>query len=182
MTQEIFVIGDTHFGHTNILTFKDSYGNIVRKFNSIEEHDQTIIDNWNKVVKPKDKVYHLGDVSLNKQSVKLIEQCNGTKVLIRGNHDLHPTKYYLQYFRDVYGVRGLGDPKCILTHVPIHPSSVERWLFNVHGHLHHNIIDDPRYINVSCEQVNFTPINLREVLMNRLDDNIDKLMKGLHEK
>ena len=49
-------ISDLHFGHKNLLKFTKP-----RPFTTIEEHDQTIIDNWNSVVKPNDIVFHLGD-------------------------------------------------------------------------------------------------------------------------
>ena len=58
----------------------------------------------------------------------------------------------------------------ILTHIPIHPESLARWGLNVHGHLHANVvklslaqIPDPRYFNVSMEQINYTPISLETV-------------------
>lgn len=55
-TQKIWFISDTHFGHKNILKYCP-----VRNFNSIEEHDQYIIDYWKSVVSKKDYVFHLGD-------------------------------------------------------------------------------------------------------------------------
>ena len=171
MSQRTFLISDTHFGHANILTFKRADGTPLRPFKTIEEHDETIIDNWNKVVKPADKVYHLGDVSMNKEGTKLLARCNGTKVLIRGNHDVYATKFYTQYFRDIYGVRALGDPKVILSHIPIHPESLSRWKLNIHGHLHGNVVlyenkpeVDPRYVCVSCEHIDYTPILMEELL------------------
>ena len=62
MAGDIWVISDTHFNHSNILTFSDKVGNPVRAFSSVEEMNEIMIDRWNSVVKPGDKVYHLGDV------------------------------------------------------------------------------------------------------------------------
>ncbi len=186
MSQRTFLISDTHFGHTNILTFKRTDGTPLRPFSSIEEHDETIVENWNKVVKPADKVYHLGDVSMNKEGTKILARCNGTKVLIRGNHDTYATKFYTQYFRDIYGVRALGDPKVILSHIPIHPTSLSRWKLNIHGHLHANLVLkhpaesmglddllDTRYVCVSCEHINYTPILMEELLERNSYDKIE---------
>ena len=64
-----FFISDTHWGHNNILTFKRADGNPLRVFNSIEDHDEYIIEQWNKTVRPQDHIYHLGDVAINRKSI-----------------------------------------------------------------------------------------------------------------
>lgn len=38
-----------------------------------------------------------------------------------------------------------------------------RWKYNIHGHLHTNSLPDKRYINVSAEQIDLTPISLAEI-------------------
>ena len=48
----IFLASDHHLGHASIITFKDNAGNIIRNFNTLEEHDEHIIQQNNKVVKP----------------------------------------------------------------------------------------------------------------------------------
>lgn len=157
-----FLISDTHFGHANILTFKDKDGKPIRPFQSLEQMNETMIDNWNRVVSPVDKVYHLGDVLFTKKWLDLImPRLNGTKVLIKGNHDNLKLSQYAQYFKDVRAYWVLD--KLVLSHVPIHPESLSRWKANVHGHLHNNTLTDPRYINVSVERINYTPINFEEI-------------------
>ena len=168
-----FLISDTHFGHANILTFFRSSGALLREFPDINTHDEYLIEQWNKTVSPNDKVYHLGDVGFKSFSKlgAILERLNGTKVLIKGNHDGFKLSQYAQYFKDVRGSHQLD--KFILTHIPIHPQSVERWTANIHGHLHANTIqeripglglqDDPRYINVSVEQIGYKPIDFEEI-------------------
>jgi calcineurin-like phosphoesterase family protein len=157
-----FLISDTHFGHANILTFKNTDGTPVRDFSSLEEMNETMVDNWNKVVSPIDKVYHLGDVLFTKKWLDLIlPRLNGTKVLIKGNHDNLKLSQYQQYFKDVRAVWVLD--KLVLSHIPIHPESLSRWKANVHGHLHGNSLDDPRYFNVSVEKVNYTPVDFEYI-------------------
>lgn len=167
-----FLISDTHFGHVNILKFQKKDGSQLRVFDSIQEHDEALIENWNSVVKNGDKVYHLGDVSMCNwtRTSEILGRLNGDKVLIKGNHDGAKMNQYLQFFKDVRAYHQLD--KFILSHIPIHPLSLSRWKANVHGHLHANAYDDPRYLNVSVERINFTPINFEEV-REIIYENID---------
>ncbi len=172
-----FFIGDTHFGHKNIIVFSKR----LRPFDTIQEHDEEIIKRWNSVVRDHDSVWHLGDVAFGKQSLELVKRLKGQKRLIAGNHDGYSTQKYLDAgflsVRGAWAVDGF-----LLTHVPVHPRQLEREGFNkgnIHGHLHsENVtmpipdpadsmldiqVNDHRYINVSCEQINLTPISLEEV-------------------
>jgi len=84
-----FIISDTHFSHENILTFNREDGQKVRPgFSSFEEMDEYIVNKWNSVVKPQDKVYHLGDVVMKKRYIDVVKRLNGRKRLIMGNHDI----------------------------------------------------------------------------------------------
>lgn len=78
----LFFTSDTHFNHANILRFCD------RPWNTIEEHDQALIDNWNSVVGPDDTVFHLGDFCFGgyPKWKAIREQLNGHIILIKGNH------------------------------------------------------------------------------------------------
>jgi calcineurin-like phosphoesterase family protein len=94
-----FLISDTHFGHENILTFKRTDGTLLRPgFVDIKDHDHEMIKRWNMIVNKNDKVYHLGDVGfMNFAYVKeIFDQLNGTKVLIKGNHDNFKMDQYSQ--------------------------------------------------------------------------------------
>lgn len=78
-----YFISDLHFGHTNILRFDN------RPFNTIEEHDATLIENWNNTVEIDDDVYILGDISWYHatKTIEIFKKLNGNKHLIKGNHD-----------------------------------------------------------------------------------------------
>jgi len=169
----IFLISDTHFGHTSPYTkFTREDGSMLRPHGSAEAGDEAMIENWNKVVSPNSKVYHLGDVFMTTKSQEIdrvMYRLNGEKVLIKGNHDIAKLDIYARHFKDVRAYHVLAN--LALSHVPIHPQSVsERWLGNVHGHLHHRCVEDkfgnpdPRYLNVSVERINYTPIALEEVI------------------
>ena len=157
-----FIISDTHFGHSKMLEFKNYDGTPVRPFSSVEEMDELMVERWNSVVKQEDKVYHLGDVVMSKKSLPILDRLNGKKTLIAGNHDIFDTKIYLKYFDNMRGYRVLNN--FILSHIPIHPDSIERWKGNIHGHLHGNTMSDPRYFSVCVEQINYTPIDMEEII------------------
>ncbi len=162
----IFLISDTHFGHSNILTFKQNDGTNLRIFDSVEHMDETMVANWNSVVRPQDKIYHMGDVCINNKHLPILNRLNGIKVLVKGNHDIAKLSQYALYFKDVRAYHVLD--KMIMSHIPVHPHSQGRYRANIHGHLHSNNImlgdkKDPFYFNVSVEQINYTPIPLETV-------------------
>jgi len=161
---ETFLISDTHFGHTNVCKFCRDDGSPLRPWNDVEEMNQALVDNWNRTVTEKDKVYMLGDVAIPRHSLKWLAKLNGTKILIRGNHDIFKIGDYLPYFKDIRGCHYLD--KAILTHIPIHPVNLKRYSANIHGHLHFRLVPeektglpDPRYFNVCVENINYTPIS-----------------------
>lgn len=153
-----FVIGDTHFGHKKVIEFES----VKRPFETIEEHDAELVKRWNSVVKKKDTVWHLGDVLFGKGSFEILGQLNGVKKLVMGNHDKYHASEYLKYFSQVVGSTQYKG--YLLTHIPIHPSQLFRYKGNIHGHLHSSEIDDVRYICVSAEHINLTPLCLQDVI------------------
>jgi calcineurin-like phosphoesterase family protein len=156
----IWLISDLHLGHANICKFLRQDGTKVRPWDDPNEMDEAIIANWNSVVKPEDRVYNLGDCVINRRHLHLLSRLNGKKRLIRGNHDIFRTADYLDHFDEIYGVRVLDD--MILSHYPLHPESVNRPT-NVHGHLHHNDIDDGLYYNVCVENIGYTPVAIEDL-------------------
>lgn len=160
----IFFISDTHFGHANILTFtRDNGTTKVRpEFATVEEMDETMIARWNARVRPTDHVYHCGDVAMYRPSLlKVMPRLRGHKRLIRGNHDIFPTKNYLKFFDEIHGCRVFG--RTLFTHIPIHPASLGRFDANVHGHIHEREEYGPRYLNISVERIGYQPVSLEEI-------------------
>jgi calcineurin-like phosphoesterase family protein len=78
-----FFISDTHFFHKNILKYSN------RPFANVEEMNEKMIENWNKMVTSKDTVYHLGDVSFGpyQETKTLLRRLNGNIHIVWGNHD-----------------------------------------------------------------------------------------------
>ena len=175
----VWLISDTHFGHEKTCTvFKREDGSPLRPFSCAEEMDEYMIKVWNERVKPNDKVYHLGDVVINRKFLHVLGRLNGDKVLIRGNHDIFDLKDYTQYFRDLRGYHVMNG--MILSHIPIHEQQLARFGCNIHGHLHANRVMknngyggkviDPRYHNVSVEQIDFAPILFEDVQKRILEE------------
>lgn len=160
-----WVIADTHFGHQNMCTFTNYDGSKVRPWDTAEEMDKALLANWNERVKDEDRIYVLGDVAMHRRHLHILDHLKGRKVLVRGNHDMEKLSVYAQYFDDVRGI--VVKKGFVLTHVPVHPNCLTRWGINIHGHLHANRIDDPRYVCVSVEQTGFAPVDLQDILDGR---------------
>ncbi len=90
----LFCIADTHFFHDNI----------IKHTGRPDNHNELMIENWNKTIRPQDTVIHLGDVahglwkfegnSGKKVLRKLFDKLNGNRVLVKGNHDEFSDDYY----------------------------------------------------------------------------------------
>ena len=170
----VFLTSDTHFGHVGVTKFLREDGSKLRPWDSVEEMDEEMVKRWNETVKPTDKVYHLGDVVINRKALKIMHRLNGDKVLIKGNHDIFKLEDYTQHFRDIRSYHVMNG--VILSHIPVHPDQLRRFGANIHGHLHSNrvmfedkwmgSIIDPRYYSVCVEQTDFRPILFEDVLKN----------------
>ena len=133
-----------------------------------------MVQAWNDRVRPNDKVYHLGDVVINRKALPILDRLNGDKVLIRGNHDIFQDEDYSKYFRSLRGYHVMNG--MILSHIPIHEESLGRFGVNIHGHLHSNRvmkdgIVDVRYHCVCVEQTpDFAPILFEDVIKRIKDE------------
>lgn len=171
----VFLTSDTHFGHMGVCKFMREDGiTKLRPWDSPEEMDEEMVKRWNETVKPTDKVYHLGDVVINRRALSILHRLNGDKVLIKGNHDIFRLEEYTPFFRDIRSSHVMNG--IILTHIPLHPQQLYRFGCNIHGHLHSNRVMmtdkygvtkiDPQYYSVCVEQTDFRPILFEDVLKN----------------
>jgi calcineurin-like phosphoesterase family protein len=177
----VWLVSDTHFGHAGVCRFMRSDGvTKLRPWDDPDEMDEAMISLWNDRVRSDDKVYHLGDVVINRRSLKTLTRLNGDKVLIRGNHDIFRDDEYRLYFRELRAYHVMNG--MILSHIPVHEASLGRFGVNIHGHLHANRVlktrgvdartgeilysneIDPRYHCVCVEQTDFAPILFDDVL------------------
>jgi len=182
VNSKTFFVGDTHFGHQRVITFKNDDGTLMRPFDSIEEHDECLIESWNRVVRPDDKVYHLGDVVMNRHALPTVRRLNGRKILVKGNHDVFTARQYLDVagFEDIQGAV-VFKSGYLLSHIPVHTCQLERWRVNIHGHLHNNrsLDHDPRYLCVSLERLpHWAPVDwdwIQEEIASR-DFNVEEFL------
>lgn len=170
---KIYTLSDTHFNHDNVIRYTG------RPFASLQEMNEALIKNWNSVVGPEDLVLFLGDFCFGlKEGIPYFaSRLNGRKVLIRGNHDRSKNLYREAGFQEVVSEQILppgivGNKKTILlTHKPRMGLSTD--MVNIHGHIHDQLLDPTiyqvdRYFNVSVENINYTPIELQEII-KRMD-------------
>lgn len=171
MSRKIWVTSDTHYNHARIIEFIDYNGNRTRTFDTVQQMNECLLDHWNDRVKPGDIVYHLGDVMFGDKEYfqTMWPKFNGSKRLIVGNHD--DIKYLSSgsFFKKVMMWRMFPEHNILLSHVPLHPSSLFRGknsdapMLNIHGHIH--TMDSPEgpYRNVCVEKTNYYPIELEEL-------------------
>lgn len=163
MANKVFLIGDTHFGHRNVIKY------CSRPFSSVEEMNETLIDNWNKQVRKNDEVFMMGDFALSGKDnlIQWGKRLNGNKYLIKGNHDEASLATYQEAgFKYVYNHSIIYKDFFILSHYPqfIQKNGVYA---NIFAHIHTN----PAYKDygsnffcVSAERINYTPINFEEIV------------------
>jgi calcineurin-like phosphoesterase family protein len=134
-----WITADIHFSHSNILKFCAK----SRPFRDVEEMNDTIIKNWNDLVSPGDKVYILGDVAFTnaEAAARLVNRLNGTKILIKGNHDVKLLRE--QVFRDCFAEIhdyleiGYDGSRLVMFHFPIWEwDRMHHGAIHFHGHCH----------------------------------------------
>jgi len=164
INRNIWIVSDTHFGHANILNFTDSNtGAKVRTFHDMYEMDEHMVDRWNKTVKDEDIVYHLGDVYFD-NGHQVLPRLRGRKRLILGNHDNAKSSYLQNHFQKIMMWRMWPEFDCVLSHVPLHESSMYKVTYNLHGHIHQNASPTPRHYNCSVEVQDYTPRNIEDIM------------------
>ena len=162
----IFFTSDTHFCHKNIIRYCN------RPFENTNKMDKQLINLWNSVVKKDDIVYHLGDFSFHNAttSKKILEQLNGHKFLIKGNHDCRITTAVNQGFDaacELMTVK-IGSLPVYLCHYPYKKQEIDdrnlamledqgNWL--ICGHVHNAWQQKRRTINVGVDVWAFTPVS-----------------------
>jgi len=153
----VFGTSDWHLGHKAICKYR-------KMFKDITEHDQTLIDNYKKVVKKRDTCYFFGDICFTDASLELMRDLPGKKILIMGNHDgqnMKDKKRLWEVFDDIISFKSYKG--AWLSHCPIHESEL-RTKYNIHGHTHSATVDDERYFNICVEKTNFEPVELKTVI------------------
>lgn len=176
MDKKIWFTSDTHFSHIKDFLWSP------RGFNSIEEHDEMVIKNWNELVAPEDEVYHLGDVMLNdnEHGLKCINRLNGKIHLIIGNHDRGTRIELYKQCPNIVSVDYAQEIKYkkhyfYLSHYPTITANYDDekpWanhLINLHGHTHSKekfYNNNPYMYCVCLDAHNNRPVSIDEILLD----------------
>jgi len=175
-----YIIGDLHLHHINMII--RNY--CERPFKTIEEHDETLITNWNnKVKKSSDIVYIVGDFALQctKEEVRRLLKClNGKKYFIEGDHD----KQIWQCKDLLEKITPLMKTKIAGVFTTICHYKMEVWprshfnAWHLYAHSHHAkgcLRPTGKSWCVSVENINYTPISEEEieVIMKSRPDNFN---------
>lgn len=187
-----YYISDLHFGHRNVIRFDK------RPFNSVEEMENVLVDNWNKKVTNGDIVYILGDFCFGRTSewLRILSKLNGEKHLIIGNHDEgRLNTEIMNMFKTVQFYKEVTDcgRRVILSHYPIlfYKHSYSANTYMLYGHVHNNTeevkfvdkyikdlkdncsLNYAKLYNVGCmmEYMNYTPRTLDEIILHNQSNN-----------
>ena len=172
---DIWYTADPHFDHGAIIQYCDrpfpfNPGDIKSVLKAVMSMNDHIIDEYNKLVKPGDEVWILGDFTMRgfdyKEIVrkKFVRPLNGVKHLIYGNHDrFRPLEYVDMGFASAHSWYHQELLDIHLCHDPA--TSVVRkdklWLC---GHVHDLFKTARNVINVGVDVWDFRPVHLDEII------------------
>lgn len=166
MNVKVFIISDTHFGHSNIIDYCNRPFRKPDGTPDTELMDKTLIKNWNSVVSKNDLVLHLGDVALcsRERFKEIMSQLNGRKILIKGNHDNWSDEFYRESgFEYVSRYPIVWNEFFLLSHAPLQMSNTTCY-FNYYGHVHNDdkYTESPTSKCVCVERIGYKPLFLFE--------------------
>ena len=161
----IYFTADTHFNHINIIKY------CKRPFNTVEEMNEVLVNNWNKVIKSEDVIYHLGDFGFGilSELKPIYDKLNGHKRIILGSHDDESIMLklfgYAKYFE---GYRQIKWHKelFVMCHY-----AMRKWPKSHYGSIHlfghsHGKLEnpEPNSMDVGVDCNNFKPISIEQVI------------------
>ncbi len=168
--KKTFFTSDIHMSHKNILSY------CSRPFKTVEEMNEGLLTNWNKVIPKDGVVFVLGDVSFDKDITKTIcwiNQLNGVKHLIKGNHDTHVSDaVWQQCFETVSDIKEIqvgSSKKIVLCHYPmVSWNGSHRGSWQLYGHVHGTIPDpkDKYQMDVGVDCNNMKPFTFEQIKAN----------------
>lgn len=179
----IWFTSDLHFGHKNVIDYCN------RPFSSVERMNEMLVYNFNLLVKPQDTTYFLGDIFFCgvEEAKAILSQMNGTKILVKGNHDQSANVMYKIGFLMVCESAKIriGKTYINLSHYPykrnawnhflkkhfdkkyrskLHFKKLEdngEWL--LHGHTHEKTRINKKMIHVGVDAWNYKPVSQNEI-------------------
>ena len=174
MENNIWFTSDLHFCHDKEFLYKP------RGFKTIYEHNEAIIENWNKTIGDNDLVYVLGDLMLKDNDLgrKCFNQLRGYKYIILGNHDSEARQ---EFYPSLRGIIGMAYAKPIkfnkytffLCHYPTKVGNYDdeethkkKYCLCGHTHTNNRWLDfkDCKSYHVELDAHNNTPIHIEDIV------------------
>jgi calcineurin-like phosphoesterase family protein len=206
--QQLFFTSDTHYSHSNICSATTNWSvndGYARKFDSLEDMNQRLVDNINNMVGEDDILIHLGDFSFGgfDKIEEFRSQINCKNIhLVLGNHDHHiernkegiqrlfsSVQHYINLdLRRPINKATTEKYKFVCMHFPIASwDSMNQGVIHLHGHVHlppHLRVAEGKAMDVGVDGNGLEPISLDEVLSIMKDREVKKLSlpKDHHEK
>ena len=199
MESKYYFISDTHFGHTNVISFEN------RPFSNTDEMNDFMVEAWNNTVSSNDTIFFLGDFALGEIDKEVAysqasEKLNGHIIFLKGNHDrsYNTLNNYFSTIENRYLFHYTFNNKTynfILSHRPLPDNEIPFGYINIHGHIHshplHESLNPLLHINISAEVLNYIPICVdyiieqieagvyspRTFCYNKLDEGDDNMRK-----
>jgi len=168
-TPRIYIAADLHLNHANIIL--PSYCN--RPFSNVEEMNETLVQNWNAIVRPKDSMYFLGDLAMGRRGTTdyWLPKLNGQITFIKGNHDRSKTIPFVDHAI----IEHSGIPFYLVHHPYRIPKDWRDWA--IHGHVHNNNVERYLFINMTTKRINAS-IEMTGYKPVALDDIVNLIVEG----
>lgn len=175
----IYLSGCHHFKHDAIRGYTD------RPWDTVDEMDSALIENWNEVVGGDDELYHLGDFTLGDWDdfIQYTWRLNGRIKIVPGNHDWRwmrgqkgrsaysasghevevlPPLYNLQVPSPGNGKRPLTIVLCHFALRVWHKS--HHASFHCYSHSHGRLSGYGRSMDVGVDANDYAPVSLETVI------------------
>ena len=189
----IYFTSDTHFNHDKEFCWK------ARGFNSVEEMNNKIMENWNNTITDEDEVYLLGDVMLGdyQKGIDILSQLKGKIYIIIGNHC---TQKRIELYKELPNIIEVTYAKLIrigkqhyyLSHYPTFTANYDdkpyhNHIINLYGHTHQRdkffTMGDPLYTepnpfmyHVGVDSHDCYPVSIDEINKD-IHDEINRQYK-----
>ncbi|TXT67526.1 MAG: hypothetical protein BAJALOKI1v1_70017 [Promethearchaeota archaeon] len=166
---------DFHLSHKNIIKYCN------RPFRGVEEMDKVLLDNLEKLVKPGDTLYYLGDLTFKDTIAEdFFERFQDREIhYIIGNHDsqrvLNLAREYCSSVAHLKDIK-LHGQSITLCHYAMrvwNKSHFNSW--QLYGHSHAKLKPVGKQYDIGVDNNEYRPILFEEVslIMSKLPDNFN---------
>ena len=184
-----YFTSDWHLNEKRIGEFNPFF----RPFKSIEEQNNTIINNMNSIIKKDDTLIHIGDIAMDLDGLKLLDKIKcKDRTLIRGNYDIQFENELSKYFDRVIDsglitidinselkLKKKININGFVAKLNHYPTKIYDDEFGIFGHIHGLWKVQPNMVNVSVDAWHFNPVSEFEIIFIKnaiengfYDDNV----------